>query len=160
MCSSDLNTPFCIVTVLYKFIYIFSTSCECDNVCACVSSMCVHVCSFCNQVLIETLVALGAQCRWTACNIYSTQNEVAAALAETGETPPPHPAFLLHPDFLSLFVTPSLCSSSYSFFFLPPQGYLCFGGRASRGTAPVGAPPAAAATLAARPKLSSYPRFA
>lgn len=36
------------------------------------------------QVLIETLVALGAQCRWTACNIYSTQNEVAAALAETG----------------------------------------------------------------------------
>lgn len=37
-----------------------------------------------SQVLIETLVALGAQCRWTACNIYSTQNEVAAALAETG----------------------------------------------------------------------------
>lgn len=36
-------------------------------------------------MLIETLVALGAQCRWTACNIYSTQNEVAAALAETGE---------------------------------------------------------------------------
>lgn len=39
----------------------------------------------CFQVLIETLVALGAQCRWTACNIYSTQNEVAAALSETGE---------------------------------------------------------------------------
>lgn len=39
-----------------------------------------------SQVLIETLVALGAQCRWTACNIYSTQNEVAAALAETGQT--------------------------------------------------------------------------
>lgn len=38
-----------------------------------------------SQVLIETLVALGAQCRWTACNIYSTQNEVAAALAETGK---------------------------------------------------------------------------
>lgn len=37
------------------------------------------------QVLIETLVALGAQCRWTACNIYSTQNEVAAALAEKGK---------------------------------------------------------------------------
>lgn len=31
------------------------------------------------------MVALGAQCRWTACNIYSTQNEVAAALAESGE---------------------------------------------------------------------------
>uniref|UniRef100_A0A4W5KYW2 Adenosylhomocysteinase-like 1 n=1 Tax=Hucho hucho TaxID=62062 RepID=A0A4W5KYW2_9TELE len=39
---------------------------------------------FASTVLIETLVALGAQCRWTACNIYSTQNEVAAALAETG----------------------------------------------------------------------------
>lgn len=39
----------------------------------------------CLQVLIETLVALGAQCRWTACNIYSTQNEVAAALSEAGE---------------------------------------------------------------------------
>lgn len=39
----------------------------------------------CAQVLIETLVALGAQCRWTACNIYSTQNEVAAALSENGK---------------------------------------------------------------------------
>lgn len=37
------------------------------------------------QVLIETLCALGAQCRWSACNIYSTQNEVAAALAEAGK---------------------------------------------------------------------------
>lgn len=45
-------------------------------------SMCF---TFASQVLIETLVALGAQCRWTACNIYSTQNEVAAALAETGQ---------------------------------------------------------------------------
>uniref|UniRef100_A0AAQ5X975 S-adenosyl-L-homocysteine hydrolase NAD binding domain-containing protein n=1 Tax=Amphiprion ocellaris TaxID=80972 RepID=A0AAQ5X975_AMPOC len=35
-------------------------------------------------VLMETLSALGAQCRWAACNIYSTQNEVAAALAEGG----------------------------------------------------------------------------
>lgn len=42
-----------------------------------------------SQVLIETLVALGAQCRWTACNIYSTQNEVAAALAEIGEITSP-----------------------------------------------------------------------
>lgn len=39
----------------------------------------------CFQVLIETLVALGAQCRWTACNIYSTQNDVAAALSEAGK---------------------------------------------------------------------------
>ncbi|RXM99870.1 Adenosylhomocysteinase 3 [Acipenser ruthenus] len=36
------------------------------------------------RVLMETLAALGAQCRWAACNIYSTQNEVAAALAEGG----------------------------------------------------------------------------
>ncbi|XP_050538298.1 S-adenosylhomocysteine hydrolase-like protein 1 [Daktulosphaira vitifoliae] len=35
-------------------------------------------------VLIETLNALGAELRWCACNIYSTQNEVAAALAEVG----------------------------------------------------------------------------
>jgi adenosylhomocysteinase len=35
-------------------------------------------------VLIETLGSLGAELRWSACNIYSTQNEVAAALAEAG----------------------------------------------------------------------------
>ncbi|XP_025422363.1 S-adenosylhomocysteine hydrolase-like protein 1 [Sipha flava] len=35
-------------------------------------------------VLIETLASLGAELRWCACNIYSTQNEVAAALAEAG----------------------------------------------------------------------------
>lgn len=34
---------------------------------------------------METLGALGAQCRWAACNIYSTLNEVAAALAENGK---------------------------------------------------------------------------
>ncbi|XP_052330812.1 putative adenosylhomocysteinase 3 isoform X1 [Oncorhynchus keta] len=33
---------------------------------------------------METLSALGAQCRWAACNIYSTQNAAAAALAEEG----------------------------------------------------------------------------
>jgi adenosylhomocysteinase len=33
-------------------------------------------------VLIETLVKLGASVRWAACNIYSTQNEIAAALVE------------------------------------------------------------------------------
>ena len=31
-------------------------------------------------VLIETLVALGAQVRWASCNIFSTQNEAAAAV--------------------------------------------------------------------------------
>ncbi|MCW3785000.1 adenosylhomocysteinase [Plebeiibacterium sediminum] len=35
-------------------------------------------------VLIETLVALGAEVRWCSCNIYSTQDHAAAAIAETG----------------------------------------------------------------------------
>ena len=37
------------------------------------------------QVLIETLIECGAEVRWCSCNIHSTQNEVAAALAEAGE---------------------------------------------------------------------------
>jgi adenosylhomocysteinase len=35
-------------------------------------------------VLIETLVALGAKVRWASCNIFSTQNHAAAAIAKTG----------------------------------------------------------------------------
>ena len=35
-------------------------------------------------VLIETLQALGADVRWTSCNIYSTQDHAAAAVAERG----------------------------------------------------------------------------
>ena len=35
-------------------------------------------------VLIETLIALGAEVRWASCNIYSTQDQAAAAIAETG----------------------------------------------------------------------------
>ncbi|MFB6838146.1 adenosylhomocysteinase [Streptomyces sp. NPDC056361] len=35
-------------------------------------------------VLIETLVALGAQVRWVSCNIYSTQDHAAAAVAAAG----------------------------------------------------------------------------
>ena len=35
-------------------------------------------------VLIETLVALGAEVRWASCNIYSTQDHAAAAIAEGG----------------------------------------------------------------------------
>lgn len=35
-------------------------------------------------VLIETLSALGASVRWASCNIYSTQDHAAAAIAETG----------------------------------------------------------------------------
>uniref|UniRef100_A0A667YKZ9 S-adenosyl-L-homocysteine hydrolase NAD binding domain-containing protein n=1 Tax=Myripristis murdjan TaxID=586833 RepID=A0A667YKZ9_9TELE len=44
---------------------------------------CTHITAQ-TAVLIETLSILGAQCRWAACNIYSTQNAVAAALAEGG----------------------------------------------------------------------------
>ncbi|MES9975469.1 MAG: adenosylhomocysteinase, partial [Candidatus Thiodiazotropha sp.] len=35
-------------------------------------------------VLIETLVALGAQVRWCSCNIFSTQDHAAAAIAAEG----------------------------------------------------------------------------
>ncbi|GAA4408476.1 adenosylhomocysteinase [Advenella faeciporci] len=35
-------------------------------------------------VLIETLVALGAEVRWASCNIFSTQDHAAAAIAERG----------------------------------------------------------------------------
>jgi adenosylhomocysteinase len=35
-------------------------------------------------VLIETLTALGAEVRWASCNIFSTQDHAAAAIAATG----------------------------------------------------------------------------
>ena len=35
-------------------------------------------------VLIETLVALGADVRWVSCNIFSTQDHAAAAIAKSG----------------------------------------------------------------------------
>ncbi|MDR1144862.1 MAG: adenosylhomocysteinase, partial [Verrucomicrobiales bacterium] len=35
-------------------------------------------------VLIETLTALGAQVRWASCNIFSTQDQAAAAIAKAG----------------------------------------------------------------------------
>ena len=35
-------------------------------------------------VLIETLVALGAEVRWSSCNIFSTQDHAAAAIAKQG----------------------------------------------------------------------------
>src|SRR6056297_708680 len=35
-------------------------------------------------VLIETLTELGADVRWASCNIFSTQDEAAAAIAKTG----------------------------------------------------------------------------
>jgi len=35
-------------------------------------------------VLIETLVELGASVRWASCNIFSTQDQAAAAIAKAG----------------------------------------------------------------------------
>jgi adenosylhomocysteinase len=35
-------------------------------------------------VLIETLTALGAEVRWASCNIFSTQDHAAAAIASQG----------------------------------------------------------------------------
>ncbi len=43
-------------------------------------------------VLIETLVALGAQVRWASCNIFSTQDEAAAAVAVGPTGTPEAPA--------------------------------------------------------------------
>ncbi|MFT3798464.1 adenosylhomocysteinase [Microbacterium sp.] len=43
-------------------------------------------------VLIETLVALGAQVRWASCNIFSTQDEAAAAVAVGPHGTAAHPA--------------------------------------------------------------------
>ena len=44
---------------------------------------CLHM-TIQTGVLIETLVALGADVRWSSCNIYSTQDQAAAAIAEAG----------------------------------------------------------------------------
>src|SRR3954471_4691696 len=44
---------------------------------------CLHM-TIESAVLIETLTALGAEVTWTSCNIYSTQDEAAAAIAATG----------------------------------------------------------------------------
>ncbi len=44
---------------------------------------CLHMTTQ-TAVLIETLLALGAQVRWSSCNIYSTQDEAAAAMALLG----------------------------------------------------------------------------
>ena len=44
---------------------------------------CLHM-TIQTAVLIETLVALGAEVTWSSCNIYSTQDQAAAAIAEAG----------------------------------------------------------------------------
>ncbi|MGL1921401.1 MAG: adenosylhomocysteinase [Hyphomicrobiales bacterium] len=44
---------------------------------------CLHM-TIQTAVLIETLIALGATIRWSSCNIFSTQDQAAAAMAEAG----------------------------------------------------------------------------
>ncbi|MGB1967051.1 MAG: adenosylhomocysteinase, partial [Litorivicinaceae bacterium] len=44
---------------------------------------CIHM-TVQTAVLIETLVALGAEVRWSSCNIFSTQDEAAAAIVAAG----------------------------------------------------------------------------
>lgn len=44
---------------------------------------CLHM-TIQTAVLMETLVSLGAELRWSSCNIFSTQDHAAAAMAEAG----------------------------------------------------------------------------
>ena len=44
---------------------------------------CLHM-TIQTAVLIETLVHLGAEVRWSSCNIFSTQDHAAAAIAKAG----------------------------------------------------------------------------
>jgi len=44
---------------------------------------CIHM-TIQSAVLIETLEILGAEVRWSSCNIYSTQDHAAAAIAKEG----------------------------------------------------------------------------
>src|SRR5688572_32674128 len=44
---------------------------------------CLHMTTE-TAVLIETLTTLGAQVTWSSCNIFSTQDDAAAAIAKTG----------------------------------------------------------------------------
>ncbi len=60
---------------------------------------CIHM-TIQTAVLIETLTALGAEVRWSGCNIFSTQDHAAAAIAESGipvfasnPSPSPSPTF-------------------------------------------------------------------
>ena len=44
---------------------------------------CIHM-TIQTAVLIETLVELGAEVRWSSCNVFSTQDHAAAAIAAAG----------------------------------------------------------------------------
>ena len=48
-----------------------------------ISLGCLHM-TIQTAVLIETLTALGAHVQWSSCNIFSTQDHAAAAIAVTG----------------------------------------------------------------------------
>ena len=47
---------------------------------------CLHM-TIQTAVLIETLVELGAEVTWSSCNIFSTQDHAAAAIAASGMAP-------------------------------------------------------------------------
>ncbi|MFM2191220.1 MAG: hypothetical protein RLZZ118_177, partial [Bacteroidota bacterium] len=44
---------------------------------------CLHM-TIQTAVLIETLIELGAEVKWSSCNIFSTQDQAAAAIAAAG----------------------------------------------------------------------------
>jgi adenosylhomocysteinase len=44
---------------------------------------CLHM-TIQTAVLIETLIELGAEVQWSSCNIFSTQDHAAAAIAKAG----------------------------------------------------------------------------
>ena len=48
---------------------------------------CLHM-TIQTAVLIETLIELGAEVQWSSCNVFSTQDHAAAAIAKAG-----HPVF-------------------------------------------------------------------
>ena len=52
---------------------------------ACITG-CLHM-TIQTAVLIETLTALGARVRWASCNIFSTQDHAAAAVADLRQEP-------------------------------------------------------------------------
>lgn len=49
---------------------------------------CIHM-TIQTAVLIETLIELGARVRWSSCNIFSTQDQAAAAIAATARRSSP-----------------------------------------------------------------------
>ena len=62
---------------------------------------CLHM-TIQTAVLIETLVELGADVRWSSCNIFSTQDQAAAAIAAAGI-----PVFAWKGETCLLYTSPS-----------------------------------------------------